>query len=261
MRTHRMVVVTALVSALVFGLTLGVPASASAKTKPPTYQNLKYAKALSWQEKTSWKTCPAPRYPRVSQKQLRILKKRPGKGNRITVVGDSLVHESYWRIGQSLLDKGWLPTIVCWGGKTTPWALKQLRRLHASKRLAPYVVVATGTNDMLFQTTPKRFEQQALTTTRWLSKNTTRFWWINTSFVLSRVNVPRFKPRLAQYRTFNRIISQSLTTVTPQGRLLDWNKRVSRNPRKYIGTDGIHDTATGKKLRARLIGQVRLVSD
>lgn len=244
------------------GAVIGVSATSAVPRSPasaPKYASLKYSVALKWTQRPTWKTCPAPRWIQPNTKQLQLLSQKPGRGNRIVVVGDSLTREAYWRIGQNLLDRGWLPTIVCWGGKETNWGLQQLKRLDKANRMPEYVLMAIGTNDMLFRVKPHTFDKRVKATVRYLHGKTKRMWWVNTSFVVNRAE-SRFKPRLAQYRTFNTIISRNFSAVAPRGRLIDWDKKIARNPRKYIGTDGIHDTNAGRTLRARLISQIKPVA-
>lgn len=245
----RAIIATGLILGVILG-TVMPPVQAS--KVPPRYKDANYSVALHWAERKTSKTCPSPRWIRPTKQQLQELKKRPGKGQRIAVIGDSLTREAYWNIAQGLFDNGWLPTLVCWGGKTTQWGLQQLKRLSVVKRLPRYVVMITGTNDMLYWATPRTFNQRVKATVQYLRKKTKRFWWMNTSFDLKQTK-PRFRSRLAQYRKFNKSIGRYLKTTRTKGSLINWNSQVSHYPKKWISRDGIHDTAAGRKYRAAVI--------
>lgn len=250
------VVVTLVTAVTVILSTTTSPTQASEVL--PKYKDLNYSTAIKWTERKTSKTCPTPRWIQPTKEQLRELRQKPGKGNRIVVIGDSLTRESYWQIAQDLLNNGWLPTLVCWGGKGSEWGLQQLRRLSAAKRLPAYVMVSVGVNDLLYWATPRTFDQRVKATTQYLQKRVKHFWWLNISVDLKRVK-PRFRHRLAQYRKFNHRISYHLKMSRTKGELINWNRQVSRNPRHWISRDGIHDTAAGRKLRTAVItNRVRL---
>lgn len=214
--------------------------------------SIKSVRAIRWTERLEWKACPEPRWLLPTAAQLKTLKQLPGGGQRIVVIGDSLTKAKRTTLIQKLLDRGWVPTVVCWGGKSTAWGLQQLKKLKKVNRLPATVVVALGTNDMFVdKVNSKTFKARTKALTKFLIPRVQQLQFVNIFVDIPRLPA-RWKARFKVQGTFNKILNSYVNSKTS---VINVASPVSKQPRKYISSDGVHYSKYGENWRINKIVQ------
>lgn len=236
-RCVRRILSAAVVAAFLLGLPLmaATPEAAATTAIPmPT--------AMHWDKSVTWQACPAPVWPRPTAKQRASLSALPGHGERVLVLGDSLTHNMYKMLEAGMLEQGWPPTIVCWGGKTTAWGEREAMRLSDAHRLPQRVFVALGTNDLMRDhPSPAAFRSSAERLIGTLGNDKLIQW----------INLQQDNEKTAWYMHGYRDYNQELVRVASEHsnvQIVDWHAAVG--DRRATGgrvdtLDGIHyDDAT-----------------
>jgi len=220
--------------------------------------------------------CDRPQWPAVKERSLTTA---PGHGRRVMMIGDSLTREisldddglpTSPAVRAALTAQGWTPTVVCWKGRTTEWASRQVAELDQLDLIPPRVVLAMGTNDLWVDDAPAaEFEEHArmllteLATTRGGGDNAPHVYWVNLwiDTAMAKWNHEREPrdPDMAEYETYNDVLSRVCTQAT-NCELIDWHDAVESDaslPARIVepDLDGVHMTMAGAKARAEVIVQ------
>ena len=221
------------------------------------------------------RACDRPQWPTATAEQEAT---SPGHGRRVLVIGDSLTREAgleqggptSTRIRHELSNAGWVPTIVCWGGKQTPWALEQISALSALDLVPDRVVIGLGTNDLFYShVNATDFAARvsavldALAQVRTPSGNPPQVYWVNqwVDKDLAKINKTRPTDLLSDdmhtYEQNNEALAQTCTPAR-HCTVVDWHAVVAATPNgnaEYVDQeiDGIHLSPAGLQRRAETI--------
>lgn len=205
----------------------------------------------------AWKACPKPVWPTDPAQT----------GRRVLILGDSLTKYAYRPLLSQLKRRGWLPTIVCWGGTQTDWGLKQARDVQRRRYIPDRVVVAFGTNDVhknpcsgdACADQARLFGKRAERMLSFLGPQT-QVWWLNIDMDAERAARALGEPWNVHFPLFNRELA---TTVAkhPNVTLIDWHRIVRSHSKTVRYTaDGLHYApieqprrSVGTMLRVRTI--------
>lgn len=236
----------------------GGPAEAAGAAAEPVVGSAEQAAmrhgtaAVSWPSPKTYWACDAPIWPAdVAREQAR----QPGAGERVLVLGDSLTHNVDQPLATALLAKGWLPTVDCYGGKTTLWGIEQLRMLEARSHLPSRVVIGLGTNDAAVDgASVARFSDRVRKLMDTLGPDR-RVWWINLWVDLSKARAEGYS-ELDVYPQYNEALSGVLAQY-PNAQIIDWERVVSDYQAGHgpleTTPDGIHPESDGNTLRISTI--------
>jgi len=171
----------------------------------------------------------------------------------VVVVGDSLIRDSRSEIAAALESEGFSPVFVCWGGKNLEWGSQQITQLRALQLMPRCLVVNLGTNDLKGTTAQGLADAvsietvaQRLTTLLQSVSDVDDVFVVDISADLNLA--PSTMSRVGEAPG----VYRRATTSTGVGDVIDWSKQVQDDP-GLIGSDGIHDTPTGRLARAQLI--------
>lgn len=215
-------------------------------TEPTDAADLEGAATLRYaapQEKV--KSCPTPTWPAAVEHAP-----PPGNGQRVLILGDSLTKYSLPLLTKRLRAQGWLPTVVCWGGTQTPWAIAEARNVARQRYIPERVVMAMGTNDVHKNAC---FSAQACQeVVRVFGRNVERMltylgpqrmvYWVNIDMDAPRAAKALGEPWNLNYPTFNQELAKVLDRY-PNATLIDFHnliqgaRGVSPIPYEW---DGLH---------------------
>ena len=213
------------------------------------------------------KACPPPIWPAAEPSAP-----APGRGQRVLVLGDSLTKYSLNPLKKELSEQGWLPTIVCWGGTQTDWALAEARQVAKQLYVPERVVVAMGTNDVhknpcnsesTCAAQVQRFTQRVRSLLDYLGPER-QVWWLSIDMDPERAADVLGEPWNRNYPHFNAALDQTLQEY-PNAQLIPWHEivRANRANEGIVYTwDGLHydpvdrpRQSAGTMLRVRTIAE------
>ena len=171
----------------------------------------------------------------------------------VVVIGDSLIRDSRSEVAAALESEGFSPVFVCWGGKNLEWGSQQIAQLRGLQLMPRCLVVNLGTNDLkgttaqgLADAVSLETVSQRLTTLLESVSDVDDVFAVDISADLSLA--PSTMSRVGEAPGVYRQAAMS----TGVGDVIDWSEQVQGEPR-LIGSDGIHDTPSGRWARAQLI--------
>jgi hypothetical protein len=169
------------------------------------------------------------------------------------VIGDSLIRDSRSEIAAALESQGFSPVFVCWGGKNLEWGSQQVSQLRELQLMPRCLVFNLGTNDLkgttaqgLADAVPLETVSQRLTSLLQSVSDVDEVFVVDISADLSLA--PSTMSRVDEAPGVYRQAAISAGV----GDVIDWSEQV-QGDRGLIGSDGIHDTPTGRLVRAQLI--------
>lgn len=209
------------------------------------------------------KACPRPAPPAGTAAT---------EAGRVLVLGDSLVRETprystlapATRLSAALEARGWLPTIVCYGGKSTTWGTDQLPLLRDHGLAARRLIVSLGTNDLFLQHQPAAvFEQRVrrLLDSVATTFDATEVWWVDLWVDLPQARaLHRRDPAyddMATFPAYNAALRRACSAVT-SCHVITWSQHATTAASAGTnlsepGLDGVHLSAEGSRQRAELV--------
>lgn len=190
--------------------------------------------------------CPAPKESPAAQKA-------PTDPGVVVVLGDSLIRDSRDSIASSLANYGMSAQFVCWGGKNLEWGLAQIETLRAMNLLPTCLVINLGTNDLKgttangladavpLTTVGDRLEQLLLG-----AADITHVFAVDIAADLALA--PSTMADVGQAPQ----VWEDAVRSTGVGEVIPWSSSATANA-GLIGSDGIHDSASGRQVRAGMI--------
>ena len=176
----------------------------------------------------------------------------PAGSEVVVVIGDSLIRESRNAITTELADIGYGVVFVCWGGKNLLWGLDQVDTLRSLDLMPACLVLNLGTNDLKGTTAQGLSDAVPLQT---VAARLTAL--LNEIATVPDVFVVDLAADLtAAPGTMSEVgqapdVWQAAVQTTGVGAAVPWAAAAASGG--LIGPDGIHDTAEGQQVRARLI--------
>lgn len=191
------------------------------------------------------KACPPPQWPAAAPAIS-----PPGQGQRVLILGDSLTKYAHTPLRRELTQEGWLPTIVCWGGTQTDWALSEARHLARERYVPSRVVIAMGANDVHKNPCTdevscaeqvKAFGQRAEALLDYLGPQR-QVWWLTIDMDAERASKTLGEPWNRNYPAFNEQLAAVLRKY-PNATLIPWHQIVVQNRSTLdieYSWDGLH---------------------
>lgn len=171
----------------------------------------------------------------------------------VVVIGDSLIRDSRSEIAAALESRGFSPVFVCWGGKNLEWGSQQVSQLRELQLMPRCLVFNLGTNDLKGTTAQGLADAVSLETVgQRLTSLLQSVSDVDDVFVVDiSADLSLAPSTMARVDEAPGVYRQAAMS-TGVGDVIDWSEQVQGDP-GLIGSDGIHDTPTGRLVRAQLI--------
>lgn len=171
----------------------------------------------------------------------------------VVVVGDSLVRDGRSEIANELSARGFTTVFVCWGGRNLTWGQEQVVNLRSLGLLPRCLVFNLGTNDLKGTTAQGLADAVSVETVgERLTGLLRSVADVDDVFVVDlAANLALAPSTMSRVGEMPGVYAQAVSD-TGVGAVVAWSNQVQANP-SLIGSDGIHDSASGRGMRAALI--------
>lgn len=177
----------------------------------------------------------------------------PDDPSTVVVMGDSLIRNARAELTYALTAAGFSPVFVCWGGKTLTWGEEQIDHMRSLELLPQCLVINLGTNDLKGTTAAGLSDSVDLETVQ--SRLTSILSAVSDLKDVFTVDLaanldmaPSTMSRVGEAPgAYRQAVSQ-----TGVGAVVDWSSQANSGS-GLIGEDGIHDSDSGRVVRAQLI--------